>query len=136
LTEPLVDVVNAEQVVTNSAEVLTVDIMTVTKEQLTFKSDFSIKAKRNDFCHAIVAYFDMFFSKGHKLIDFSTGPHAKYTHWKQTVFYLKDDLAINSGDEIKGTISCKPNASNQRDLDISLTVEHNSTTQTQDYLMR
>jgi protein arginine N-methyltransferase 1 len=110
--------------------------MTVTKEQLTFTSDFTIHVKRNDFCHAFVAYFDMHFTKGHKSIFFSTGPHAKYTHWKQTVFYLKDDLAVNTKDEIKGTISCKPNTNNQRDLDISLSVQHGSSSQTQDYLMR
>ena len=49
---------------------------------------------------SIVAYFDMQFTKGHKTIFFSTGPHAKYTHWKQTVFYLKDDLAVNTNDEM------------------------------------
>ena len=32
---------------------------------------------RNDFLHAVVAYFDIEFSHCHKPVRFSTGPHAK-----------------------------------------------------------
>lgn len=136
LSEPLVDVVDQEQVITDSAPILEVDIMTVTKEQLSFDSNFTLHVKHNDFCHALVAYFDMAFTKGHKIIQFSTGPHAKYTHWKQTVFYLLEDLAVNENDEIEGNIKCKPNAINNRDLDIELTLEHNGRQQSQQYMMR
>jgi hypothetical protein len=38
------------------------------------------------------------------------------THWKQTVFYLEDTLTVCTGEELSGTLSCKPNAKNPRDL--------------------
>jgi len=53
-------------------------------------------------------------------ITFSTGPADEYTHWKQTVFYLKDDLTVCAGESITGNLSCKRNERNPRDLDIDV----------------
>ena len=90
------------------------------KEDLTFAAPFALKIARADYCHALVAYFDMSFTHCHKTVHFSTGPHAKYTHWKQTVFYLDDVLCAEVGEEIVGELRCRPNAKNHRDLDIEL----------------
>ena len=121
--EPLVDTVESEAVVTNQTKILEVDIETVTKEELDFLGEFKINARRSDYVHAFVAYFDCTFSKCHKPITFSTSPHSEYTHWKQTVFYLQNPIAIGPGEMITGKISCKRNANNPRDLDI--TIEYN-----------
>ncbi|KAK5004760.1 hypothetical protein LTR28_007815, partial [Elasticomyces elasticus] len=53
-------------------------------------------------------------------VRFSTGPHTKYTHWKQTVFYLRDVLTVEAGEQVKGSLSCQPNERNRRDLDIGI----------------
>jgi len=44
---------------------------------------------------------------------FATAPDAPYTHWKQTVFYLKDYITAKRGEEILGTFSMKPNQRNK-----------------------
>jgi protein arginine N-methyltransferase 1 len=67
-----------------------------------------------------VGYFDIEFSHCHKPVKFSTGPHAKYTHWKQTVFYLQDALTMEVGETVEGVLRCRPNAKNHRDLDIEV----------------
>merc|ERR1719253_820196 len=103
MVEPLVDVCNPHQIMSNSCQILDIDIYTVTKEELDFNSKFKITIDRNDFCHALVCYFNVEFSKSHKPIRFSTGPRARYTHWKQTVFYLQEPLAANKGETITGT---------------------------------
>ncbi|KAK9454961.1 S-adenosyl-L-methionine-dependent methyltransferase [Dipodascopsis uninucleata] len=120
LTEPLVDTVDMKAVVTDSALLIDLDLYTVQKSDLEFSTQFTLRARRNDFVHAFIAWFDIEFSKCHKPIRFSTGPHAKYTHWKQTVFYLRDVLTINYGETITGTIINKPNGKNPRDLDITI----------------
>ncbi|KAK9382719.1 S-adenosyl-L-methionine-dependent methyltransferase [Kockiozyma suomiensis] len=120
LTEPLVDTVDMKAVVTDQSTLLSLDLYTCTKEDLAFSSDFEIRARRNDFVHAFIAWFDIEFSKCHKPIKFSTGPHAKYTHWKQTVFYTRETLTINYGEVISGNLTSKPNATNPRDLDITI----------------
>ena len=51
---------------------------------------------------------------------FSTGPQAKYTHWKQTVFYLSEPVTGEAGEVVDGVLRCAPNAKNHRDLDIEI----------------
>jgi len=123
LMEPLVDVCNPNQIISDSDSILEVDLYTVKKEDLDFSSDFSIKITRNDFCHAFVAYFTATFSKSHKPLVISTDPRCKYTHWKQTVFYMDKDFPAAVGDVIKGHISCSRNGKNPRDLNIELRSE-------------
>jgi protein arginine N-methyltransferase 1 len=101
ILEPLVDTVQSEAVNTNACALFTIDIHTVKKEDLTFAAPFSLAFRRQDYCHALVVYFDIEFSHCHKPVKFSTGPHAKYTHWKQTVFYLEDAIAAEPGEVLK-----------------------------------
>jgi len=79
----------------------------VKKEDLDFSSNFEINIKRNDHCHALVAYFNVDFSKSHTPIRFSTGPRSRYTHWKQTVFYLNEPSICSVDDKLVGRISVK-----------------------------
>jgi len=125
LREPLVDTVDQNMVISNAAPILKVDILTVKKSDLDFSSPFTLTTTRNDYCHALVAYFDIEFSKCHRPVVFSTGPRARYTHWKQTVFYLQDVFTVKQNETIKGNIACKPNAKNPRDLDIVVDYEFN-----------
>jgi protein arginine N-methyltransferase 1 len=140
LVEPLVDVVEANQIVTNENNFFEIDIMTITKEALDFEVNFAITANRDDYVHAMVAYFTCSFNACHKTLTFSTGPRAEYTHWKQTVFYLHNYLTVSTGDEITGTIKCCRNSSNPRDLDITLgykhTGEHITTEEKHEYKLR
>jgi protein arginine N-methyltransferase 1 len=131
LVEPLVDTCNPDQVVSNSKAILTVDIATVKKEDLDFAADFELTINRDDYCHALVAYFDVQFSATHTKIGFSTGPQNKYTHWKQTVFYLEDQVVVHNGDKLKGSITVARNDKNARDLDITLTTNLEGTKVTQ-----
>ena len=120
LGEPLVDVVDSKAVISNSKPILAIDISTCTTDDLSFTSEFSLQFTRNDFCHAFVAYFECAFTKIHKPIIFSTSPHAPYTHWKQTVFYLSEALTVCKDETVTGKLICKPNEKNNRDLDITV----------------
>jgi len=122
--EPLVDVVDPKQVVTNSFLVKEVDIYTVKEGDIAFTTPFHLTCRRNDYLHALVTYFNMEFTKCHKRTGFSTSPDAPYTHWKQTVFYLGDnDLTIKKGEEVEGVISMTPNPQNNRDLDFNIKLD-------------
>nr|NVI69838.1 arginine methyltransferase 1 [Cucujiformia] len=84
ISEPLVDVVDPKQVVTNACLLKEVDLYTVTKEDLEFSSPFHLICKRNDYIQALVTFFNVEFTKCHKRLGFTTAPDAAYTHWKQT----------------------------------------------------
>ncbi|CAB9512425.1 arginine N-methyltransferase 1 [Seminavis robusta] len=122
IKEPVVDVVDAKALVTDAVPVLTLDILTCTKEDLAFKNPFKLKAHRNDYIHGLVTYFECAFTQLHKPIGFSTAPFARYTHWKQTIFYLRNTLTICNRETIEGEFACRPNAKNNRDLDISISL--------------
>lgn len=125
ITEPLVDVVDANQVVTNNALVKEIDLYTVTVADLSFTVPFSLRVVRNDYVQALVTFFTVEFTKCHKRVGFSTGPDSHYTHWKQTVFYLQDALTVKKHEEIHGIFSVKPNSRNVRDLDFQIRVDFN-----------
>ena len=120
LMEPLVDIVEPNQVCSQPAVVATFDIKTMKKEDASFDATFTIPIVRKDYVHALVSYFDVTFNDCHKPLGFSTSPRARATHWKQTVFYLNDTLIVNPGDAITVDLSCSPNAKNPRDLDIDI----------------
>ncbi|KAI8141066.1 S-adenosyl-L-methionine-dependent methyltransferase [Fennellomyces sp. T-0311] len=123
IKEPLVDTVENRALVTTPCAFKEIDLNVVKKEDLTFEAPFKITAGRDDFVHAFIAWFDVGFTRCHKPIWFSTGPQARYTHWKQTVFYTPDSLTIKSGETIQGRLSCTPNQRNPRDLDIHIDYE-------------
>lgn len=123
LTEPLVDTVDPEQVMTNVCAVFPIDCATITVEELSFAVPFKLTAIRNDYSHALVAYFDIEFSHCLKPVSFVTGPHKKPTHWKQTVLYLDRALPMEQGEVLEGTLACRPNRNNPRDLDIAIEYE-------------
>jgi protein arginine N-methyltransferase 1 len=139
LKEPLVDTVDANAIATTPCVFRELDLYTVKIEDLKFTAPFSIKATRSDYIHAFICYFDIVFSACHKPVVFSTGPEARYTHWKQTVFYLRDTLAVKEGEEIQGTFSLGPNKTNERDQDIKIEYafvgETSQSTGSLDYVM-
>ena len=120
LREPLVDTVELKSVVCDPYPIKQIDLRTVKKEELTFTSAFQLRAIRNDYVHAFLGWFDIGFEACHKPVRFSTGPHSRYTHWKQTVFYTPETIIVSQGDVIHGTLSCAPNERNPRDLDIDM----------------
>eukprot|EP00500_Bicosoecida_sp_ms1_P006444 CAMPEP_0203816582 /NCGR_PEP_ID=MMETSP0115-20131106/16438_1 /ASSEMBLY_ACC=CAM_ASM_000227 /TAXON_ID=33651 /ORGANISM="Bicosoecid sp, Strain ms1" /LENGTH=378 /DNA_ID=CAMNT_0050725487 /DNA_START=193 /DNA_END=1329 /DNA_ORIENTATION=+ len=140
MLEPLVDTVDAESVISTAQPFFTIDLNTVKVEDLTFTAPFEVQFTRNEFCHALVAYFDVEFSGCHKKIRFGTGPHDRYTHWKQTVFYTDDVLAVAEGETLTGELTCTPNAKNRRDLDINITYKFEgasgATEHSQEYRLR
>jgi len=122
ICEPLVDVVDPKQVVTNACLIKEVDLYVVKEEDLTFTAPFHLTARRNDYVHALVTYFNVEFTPCHKRTGFSTAPECRYTHWKQTVFYMDDYMTVKNNEEISGVVSVTPNKRNNRDLDFAIDI--------------
>ncbi|KAJ6355653.1 hypothetical protein OIU76_026618 [Salix suchowensis] len=118
--EPLVDTVDQNQIVTNCQLLKTMDISKMVSGDTSFTAPFKLVAERDDYIHALVAYFDVSFTKCHKLMGFSTGPRSRATHWKQTVLYLEDVLTICQGEALSGSMTVAPNKKNPRDVDIMI----------------
>ena len=100
-----------------------IDMHTFTYDDMTWKAPFKLTAKRNDYVHALLAYFDIEFSDTHKPVKFTTRTEAKPTHWKQSVFYVVENLTMVKGESLSGQITVTPNEKNFRDLDINISVD-------------
>ncbi|KAM6162703.1 LOW QUALITY PROTEIN: protein arginine N-methyltransferase 8-like [Erethizon dorsatum] len=77
MKEPLVDIVDPKEVVTNASLIKEVDIYTVKMEELSFTSTFCLQIQRYDYVHTLVTYFNIEFTKCHKKMGFSTGHAAR-----------------------------------------------------------
>ena len=97
-----------------------IDLYKVKVADLDFESDFTLKVKHDDYVHAFISFFDCVFSKCHTRVMFTTAPWAEYTHWKQTVFYLDNQLMVSKNTQIRGHIKVHHNSKNPRDLDIDI----------------
>ena len=86
--------------------------------------DFSLTMSSSSPVTGIGSYFEVGFLSSSPPIGFSTAPHAKQTHWKQTLFPLhknKENPKMNmKGDIVSGMMKIKENERNRRDLDITL----------------
>lgn len=120
LEEPLVDCIEDHVINTSVCPIIELDLNTCTVKDVDFVSRFKLTVNRKDFVHALVSWFDISFSKCMHPVSFTTGPQGKRTHWKQTVFYIKDCLVAMPNESIEGIIAVRKNASNPRDLDIKI----------------
>jgi len=92
--ETLVDVVPPAYICTKLCQIKSLDIATVTKDQLSFTAAFRLPVTRDDYLTAVVLSFDVCFSHCTPPLLLSTSPRAQYTHWRQSIFYLPDPLTV------------------------------------------
>jgi len=123
LSEPVIDCINHNQICTTQADILFINAYTVTKKELDFASVYNIKAKRDDYLHGFVVWFDAIFDSIHIPITLSTSPFYPATHWKQAIFMLDEALPVCKGDLITGSIASKKCAENPRHLDVKISVD-------------
>ena len=139
LIEPLVESVRPSQIITSVQPLKTFDLNTVKIPDLSFESEFKLVVRKDHRMHAICGHFDTLFDL-HDSVLLTTSPYGILTHWKQTVFYLAEPIAVKCGDVITGTLSCYPNKGNHRDLDIRIKLNAETETEIitlkQDYRLR
>lgn len=119
LSEAIVEVCSAEHILTEPQVVSDLNLMTVDIKCSNFTADFQLKVLRAGKLTAIVGYFDTFFELPNAVI-FSTGPAVQPTHWKQTVFYLPEAVAVAKDELVTGTFSCRRDRKDVRALVIQV----------------
>ncbi|EJF55863.1 protein arginine N-methyltransferase [Dichomitus squalens] len=55
-----------------------------------------------------------------KVTSFSTGPASMPTHWKQTIFFLREPISVADGTVVEGMFKCKKSTDNSRELDVEI----------------
>ena len=138
----------------NACTFKTFDLHTVTVEELSFATDFSLTWEEGfRTLEGFVIWFDIFFardrnrrenltidkSQQHGLLGFSTGPYTEQTHWQQGALLIeesaqstKDDSAVlegryNTGDKVEGTVTYSRTTKESRQLQIAIKLQDQKT---------
>lgn len=76
-------------IMSDACKVLDLDLVRCNKGDVQFTCQYQLRMKYTDRVHGLVAWFDTPFSDLQRPVNLSTSPYKKYTHWKQTVFYME-----------------------------------------------
>ena len=123
LEEASVEIIPDSVRASDTATVLDLDINTCSIADTSFTSSFLLKISRDCELTGLCGYFDIFFDLPDLSVMFSTGPHVKPTHWKQTIFYFPEKLPVKENSSLNCSITCKRMRTDVRSLKISLTIE-------------
>jgi len=131
--EPLVDLVNRKQAISNICKFFDIDLYTVKVSDLDFANKYELKMIRTDMLDGIVCWFDAHFSKLKNPVTLSTSIYSQSTHWKQTLFYLQKSFMVKTGETLNGTIAVKKSSIHFRNVDVVFTFHYKDDEKTVDY---
>lgn len=118
--DPMVDTVPTDNIMSDSCKILDLDLVHMNPKEVEFSNFYSLKMNYNDKVHAFVVWFDTIFSDLKKPVTLSTSPYSSYTHWKQCVLYLERPIQVKRGEEIYGSLACRQDRGNFRELNIKM----------------
>ncbi|XP_036343992.1 protein arginine N-methyltransferase 1-like [Rhagoletis pomonella] len=119
LHEPLIDVVDAQHILTESNLIADLNLRKVDLNYSNFSYQLNLNCTKNGELSAFVGYFDTYFDLPVPVM-FSTSPNNKPTHWKQVVFFLEHPQKVKAGDIIIGNLICRRSRNSARSLDITI----------------
>ena len=104
LAEPIIDNFPNNNIISNSCKIFDIDLYTVKVEDLDFSAGYEIIFNKDDTFNGFVTWFDVEFDKLPNKITLSTSPFEPSTHWKQVMFYSKNDIEVKKKEKLKGSI--------------------------------
>ncbi|CAG8491028.1 2589_t:CDS:2 [Paraglomus occultum] len=105
-----------------------IDFYTITLSELQdFVIPFVWQSNYTGIIHGIAGWFDLHFAPSPlglpgTGIDMTTSPLAERTHWQQVRLLLKEPLAVNAGQLIRGWLRCVVNEMRSYNLEAELVV--------------
>ncbi|TRY75107.1 hypothetical protein TCAL_00624 [Tigriopus californicus] len=122
VVEGSVEVVKNEFIASQPALIHELDLATCEITDTEFETKFEMAILRDCELTSVAGYFDSFFDLEDEPVMFTTGPHGTPTHWKQTVFYLKERMPVKEGQILTGRIKVTRPSNDVRSLHVKLTL--------------
>ncbi|KAJ3218861.1 Protein arginine N-methyltransferase 3 [Dinochytrium kinnereticum] len=121
-----VDCITGDDLISQAVSIKALDLNKINVSELDFRSPLEIQIERDGTLTCLCGWFDILFqatgSDGNDVF-FSTGPQATPTHWKQTMFLMKNPIQVQKGDILKGTIDIVKAFANSRNLLVTIEFE-------------
>ncbi|XP_022229489.2 protein arginine N-methyltransferase 8 [Drosophila obscura] len=116
--------VDARQLMSKVVLLKALDLYTAPHHSCFTRTHYELKVTRSGQVRALFAFFDVCFGQSPNRVCLSTSPHAPWTHWNQTVFYLKAPLTVGPEEVIRGIFSLKPSLKNIYGLEFDINFDH------------
>ena len=120
IAEPLIDSCNENYLISDTCKIFDIDLYKIKKEELDFMSGYQIVFNEDECFNGLVAWFNVSFNKVKNKVILPTGPLDETTHWKQTVFYIEDDVYVRKGEKLWGNIAVIKDKKNFRFINIKI----------------
>ena len=123
--DPLIDTFNKKNILSTICPIFEVDIYKIRENEINFSNSYELIFNKSDNLSAIAGWFDVEFSKTPNKIKFTTSPFNQYTKWKQTIFYLENNIKVYKGSILKGSFCVRvdPNTYDMNCIDIKISYE-------------
>jgi len=117
--------VHPEKVVTNTTQLIALDLKSMKKEDANFSVPFSLKVTQKDYLNAFGTFYEVQFTATHTGAQLSTSPNEPATNWIQTVFLTDEVIPVHVGEIVKGYFKLRQNRRHEGKLDIRIKVGFN-----------
>ncbi|CAD8177667.1 unnamed protein product [Paramecium octaurelia] len=104
--EPLIESIKDDQLNSDEQLIYEVDLQTCKLEDLSFSNQYQVKIKRQDYATGVIVWMKYSFTYTHLPIHVVMGP-TKSPFWKPVILYFKEELAVNKGDKLQGSLAVK-----------------------------
>eukprot|EP00741_Cyanophora_paradoxa_P006907 tig00001049_g6682.t1 len=116
-----VDVYPPEYIISDPCPFIRLDMTTCGVADTLFRAPFTLTVQRAGALRAFLSYFDSHFDlRCPNAVHLRTGPEETPTHWKQTAFYVREEVRVEAGDVVWGEIAVSRNADYTRELEVAL----------------
>eukprot|EP00095_Tigriopus_kingsejongensis_P006342 maker-scaffold804_size94796-snap-gene-0.21 protein:Tk06342 transcript:maker-scaffold804_size94796-snap-gene-0.21-mRNA-1 annotation:"protein arginine n-methyltransferase 3" len=123
LVEASIEVVPTECVASPPILIHELDLATCEVADTEFECKFNMTILKDCELTCIAGYFDSFFDLDTEQTMFTTGPHGQPTHWKQTLFYLKEKISVKQDQIVDGHIRVTRPSNEVRSLIVQITLD-------------
>eukprot|EP01059_Diplonema_ambulator_P027752 TRINITY_DN4639_c0_g1_i2.p2 TRINITY_DN4639_c0_g1~~TRINITY_DN4639_c0_g1_i2.p2 ORF type:complete len:199 (+),score=68.21 TRINITY_DN4639_c0_g1_i2:883-1479(+) len=132
---PSISPIPEETIVTTTHPLLTINAYTVTLPELAFDVPFTLTATNNhEVINYLVAYPTIQLTKeGWKGFTIRCSPDSEITYLQQCCFTLEEDLPVNKGDVITGTVKAEPE---EKKCDITISVAMQGSVHSTEYTQK
>ena len=135
MREPLIDYVDEQNIVTEPAMVLELDLYKISAGFLTQEGmsppsgEFSVRAPQNCSVGGLACWFEVQYRSGHVPVKFTTSPYAAATIWKQTILTLQKPVNLKASESLNVRLAIRNRKG--REIDVKLSYSKNSIEKTE-----
>ncbi|CAD8161828.1 unnamed protein product [Paramecium octaurelia] len=121
--EPLLESIKENQLNSDEQLIYEINLQTCTLKDLSFSNQYQVKIKRQDYATGVIVWMKYSFTYTHLPIHVIMGP-TKSPYWKPVILYFREELPVNKGDKLEGSLAVKFESEELLQIKLSVHMQH------------